>query len=347
MRELSELDRYVASRSNTVHIPDDRNDPPQTIGIEAGWQNYIDGHSGPPHLGGLANSSIRKYQAHRKKFAKFCSEHDLDCWTAVSKSILQQYGRWLTDVEKLAPRTIHNDLVMQISVSNWLIAEKMIPGACKIGWNLKKPPGAQQYCFRREQVNRMLKFTGNDEQLLWLHSVIMVLSHTGMRISEAINLQWSDIDLDIGVIRVRDERYEKTASPKRRLVKDGDSRNIPVPTTLGQYLRQQQRRRGFVLRGPKGGQLNYNSARELFISIVIEPLCPEFCATGIDNGFEHARFHSFRHFFVSECFAAGCPESDIRDWLGHSSTQIVELYRHQRHDVARKNISRVDFGADR
>ncbi len=59
-----------------------------------------------------------------------------------------------------------------------------------------------------------------------------VLSHAGLRIGEAINVRWSDVSLESGTIRVRDERYENIPVAQRRTVKDGDSRAIPLAPNL-------------------------------------------------------------------------------------------------------------------
>ena len=86
-------------------------------------------------------------------------------------------------------------------------------------------------------------------------------------------------------------------------------------------------------------------ARERFIDKVIEPLSSEFPSSDEEVGFSDGRFHSFRHFFVSEAFAAGVPECDIRDWVGHSDSKIVELYRHLRSETAKANVQLINFGA--
>ena len=39
-------------------------------------------------------------------------------------------------------------------------------------------------------------------------------------------------------------------------------------------------------------------------------------------------YHSLRHSFITECARAGVPMGQIRDWIGHSSTMITEIYAH-------------------
>ncbi len=111
------------------------------------------------------------------------------------------------------------------------------------------------------------------------------------------------------------------------------------------FLRQHRKSSGFVLRGDRGNQLNYNHVLKAFTKHIITTLDAEFPTPDGEMGFKDGRLHSFRHFFVSECFAAGIPEGDIRMWVGHSDSKILALYRHIRNDVSKSNIRRADFGA--
>jgi integrase len=62
-----------------------------------------------------------------------------------------------------------------------------------------------------------------------------------------------------------------------------------------------------------------------------------------DIGFEHGRLHSFRHFFCSQCFVSGASEGEIKEWLGHADSKMVEHYRHLRSEDAQRKMQQVDF----
>ena len=81
----------------------------------------------------------------------------------------------------------------------------------------------------------------------------MLLSHTGLRIGEAVHLRWSDINLVGGVIRVRDESFSNLPASQRRTLKDGESRSVPIYKALLAHL-QDRKETGYVLRSVKGGQ---------------------------------------------------------------------------------------------
>ncbi len=177
------------------------------VAIQAGWDRYIECRKIPIHLGGLKNSSIRKYRTHQKRFAAYCQNKRIECWSNVTRGVLEAYATSLDG--KLAPVTVHDDLTMEISVSNWLIKEGWIPPTCCIDWKLQKPPGAEQYCYDRVEVKRMLQVARALKFNRWLFSTILLLGHTGMRVGEAQNLKWTDIDFTNEVLHVRDESFSK------------------------------------------------------------------------------------------------------------------------------------------
>jgi integrase len=60
-------------------------------------------------------------------------------------------------------------------------------------------------------------------------------------------------------------------------------------------------------------------------------------------GFADARLHSFGHASVSQAILDGASEGEIREWVGHTNSRIVERYRHLRNEDARRKIDKIDF----
>ena len=89
--------------------------------------------------------------------------------------------------------------------------------------------------------------------------------------------------------------------------------------------------------------LMQNNVREKFIRLVSKPLSKRFRHPKGEPGFRDGRFHSFRHFFVSQCFVQGVDEGTIRSWLGHSDSRILELYRHLAEKDSQRLMQKLDF----
>jgi integrase len=159
------------------------------------------------------------------------------------------------------------------------------------------------------------------------------------------------VDLENNVITVADERASrrKRLAGMMRTTKGKRSRNIPIHPRLRETLLKMDRGSdGRVFHTKRGNPIQHRSILQVFIRDVINPLKPRFPTLEGETGFEHGRLHSFRHFFVRQCFLGGASEGEIREWVGHANSKMVEHYRHLgRKDALRRmeQIIFVDLGA--
>jgi integrase len=137
-----------------------------------------------------------------------------------------------------------------------------------------------------------------------------LLSHTGLRISEAVGLTWEHLELgDSPRIKVREQVYRG----KRRKLKSGAARrDIPLSPQMSDRLLA-HRRDSYagpgepVFRSPTGVPLSPpNIGREV--------LHPARKAIGMP----WVTFHTFRHTCASLLFEAGRNVRQVSEWLGHS-----------------------------
>src|SRR5271170_7225074 len=164
------------------------------------------------------------------------------------------------------------------------------------------------YCYSSEEVGAMIALCRQQPTLAWLANIIVMLATTGMRIGEAIDLRWSDIDLGAGMITLPDQRH--SARHKHagavRTTKGRRSRRVPIHAALRSVLDKMPRETdGRVLAGPKRGHLKADGIRNVLIEQVQTPLKERFPTPLGEIGFEHGRLHSFRHYFVSMAFLGG------------------------------------------
>ncbi len=157
---------------------------------------------------------------------------------------------------------------------------------------------------------------------------VLILT-TGLRVSEALGLAWSDIDGDsltvnYQIARVRGE-WVRTKPKTRR-----SRRTIPLTGEAVEALRVQRERQdaergdhpqpidGLVFTTPRG--LPVHSTNVL----------PSWYATLKRLGLPRMTIHDARHSAASILFAAGVPIPMISDILGHSTTRItLDLYVHR------------------
>ncbi len=171
---------------------------------------------------------------------------------------------------------------------------------------------------------------------------------TGMRRGELLGLQWSDVDLDAGTIRVRhqlgiDGELAEVKTERSRRIVDLDAETV---TMLRTYRKDQSARRlaigvgwvdtDLVFCGVGGRALRPDAVTKVFASAVTR------------SGLPRLRFHDLRHSRASHLARAGAHPVVIQTQLGHSSaTFSQEVYTHVDRERARSAASAVGAMVDR
>jgi integrase len=316
------------------------------ISIARGWGLYMENRGLSPELGGVCRNSLKRYRAVRDKHAAYCETTGIRTWDRVDRNSVIQYGSWLTRKHDSAPATVLLELNTICSVGKWLVEQQQIPSTCRFSLGLPKIETSDTYCYRREEVAAMVEHCRSDRGFDWLANIIVALTTTGVRIGELAAIRWTDVDMAANVLNLTDERYSQRRRQlgNARLIKGKRGRTIPMNTGIRTVLERMHRSAdGLVFHGPRGGRLKPDVVRTALIRDVIKPLTLRFPTAPGENGFEHGRVHSFRHYFVSESFRLGVPEPRIMEWVGHRDSRIVARYRHLRDDDGQHAMQQLDF----
>jgi integrase len=167
-----------------------------------------------------------------------------------------------------------------------------------------------------------------------LHALAMLALFTGMRLSELLALRWSCVDLDRGVVGVR-EALEQTAAhgirfkaPKSK----AGRRDITLPDVLIDVLREHR-----TVQLELRMQLGLGRPPEdalLFTDIEGNPLAPNSVSARWAEfaeriGMPEVTFHALRHTHASQLIDAGVDIVTISKRLGHAKPDItLRVYAH-------------------
>ena len=208
---------------------------------------------------------------------------------------------------------------------------------------LSKPPPmdkAERRWLSAAQA-RLVITEARDERLwpLW----VLILT-TGLRVSEALGLAWSDVDLGVGEIRVKRQLIRIEGEWKRGRLKTRKSRRTIglLPEAMDALV--EQRRRQDVEREAAGVPRSLDS--HVFLTAAGQPIhstniLPEWYRVSQRLGLPRVTTHDLRHSAASIMLGAGIPLPVIAATLGHSSIRVTaDLYSHigpeLRRDAARK-----------
>ncbi len=156
---------------------------------------------------------------------------------------------------------------------------------------------------------------------------ILVALHTGLRIGELCALTWENIDLEAGILHVRNnvqrvKDYEEQENKTRLLLSSPKTscsvRDIPIPPVLSDILSSHKKNESCpLIDGIRGNWMDPRTLQYRFRRIL------ELC------DIEYFKFHMLRHAFATRCMEKGFDSKSLSEILGHSSIQItLNLYVH-------------------
>jgi integrase len=319
----------------------------ELLDLKSGEKRYLDFVARPLIAGGAGKGTQKRYRAVFEKFRKFAQENDVHNWNTVTKQTLTSYAGWL-DGESYAYATEYLELTTLKQAVKWFVEEGMLPKTALIRLPLEKPSGTDTYCYLPVEVAAIVNHCSNNDDLLWLGNIVTALACTGLRISELAALRWADVDKDLQVLRIVDERFRRGGNQKEaRRTKTGRSRAFPIHPDLREVLRVMTRSQdGMIFHGPLGGRVKADTVRRILIRDVLEQLKERFPKPDGAIGFEDGRLHSFRHYFCSVAAQAGTAEHIVMTWLGHSSSKMVRHYFHLYDDESRRQMQKLRFLSD-
>lgn len=194
-----------------------------------------------------------------------------------------------------------------------------------------------------DQAGKLLEAVEDDR----LRGLVITGLMLGLRPGELLGLSWRDVDLEAGVLHVRQScKRERDKDGRERLVlgepKTAKSRRsialpAPVRAAMQRHRAQQATERlaagplwvdhGLVFTTERGGPIDPSNLRKAFSRLTR--------AAGLGKWHPN----ELRHSAASLLSAAGVPQELVADVLGHVDTRM--LHKHYRHAVAPSVVAAV------
>lgn len=179
----------------------------------------------------------------------------------------------------------------------------------------------------------------------YYNTLFVVALNTGMRVGELIALKWENVDLDQGLIRVREtsrlvkeyndqgEGIDKvvTKEPKTK----AGNRDIPIHSGLRNMLKKFKLKSGAfdtgcVFTNKHGAQVSYDS-----IAKAHKLICEK-------AQIRNVTFHCLRHTFATRLIEQGVDAKTVSLLLGHTDIKItLNLYTHSTDDTKKTAIEKL------
>ena len=170
--------------------------------------------------------------------------------------------------------------------------------------------------------------------------LVALLYYTGMRLGEALGLQWECVDFRKKVIHVRQQvnlRKGTITPPKTK----ESIRDIPLPDELAEML-MRGFPQAFVFPAPDGTYYRNSSSNRLWRSLMERMAELETDIDTREDGSSILTPHYFRHNYASILYNAGIDVLSAKKFLWHSNVKAtLEIYSYLSREKEAANAEAV------
>lgn len=184
----------------------------------------------------------------------------------------------------------------------------------------------------QEQMRSLLDAARGDK----LEALYALAITTGMRQGELLGLQWKDLDLDAGTLRVNRSVYDGVVSPPKT---SAGRRTIRLSRLAIAALKQhrvsaaKQRISSWVFPNAKGGPIGHQNLHN-------RSWKPLLHTAGLPHS---TRFHDLRHSCISLLLGRGVPVKVVSEMAGHADVSItLSVYGHVLPDMQSTAADGID-----
>jgi integrase/recombinase XerD len=266
---------------------------------------------------GLSRNTLEAYRSDLQQLGEFLGRRGVDP-LSVSGVELAEFVTELAQGgdsrRPAAPATLQRKVACLRSFYRHLRREGVLDTDPTRELRPPRPRGRLPKVLSRDEVNRLLEQPGGHSPAAVRDRALLETMYAcGLRASEAIGLQLSELDLEAGVLLARG--------------KGSKERIVPVGTKAAETLRT-------YLDRARPRLVGVRDESHVFVNLRGGPLSRQGLYKIVQR---HARTagledrmspHTLRHTFATHLLAGGCDLRSLQEMLGHADIATTQIYTH-------------------
>ena len=255
-------------------------------------------------LKGASPNTIKSYLHHNSKFLQFANKNSAD----ISVQDIKLYLSHLIADKNASPRTVNLAKAALLFYYNEVLEKNFSKiNTPKIG---RKLP----VVLTKEEIKSLFESCATKKSKLMLQ----LLYSAGIRVSELVNLKWTDLEFDQNIAWVRDG-------------KGGKDRMIILAESIAKQLKR------------------FKPVSDHIFSSNNKPITTRNVQKIIKLASKTAKIkknvspHTLRHSFATHLLDSGTDIRVIQELLGHSNLQTTQIYTHISMEQKKRVVSPLDM----
>ncbi len=203
----------------------------------------------------------------------------------------------------IAAKTVKEEISLLRNMLNRALSYEFISSIPISSFPNVKVDNVRKRIFEEDEYQRLL-----EECPLWLRRIVIMARGTGMRQGEILKLNWSDVDLKTGFVRLKSSMTKTDEARSVRLLPEVITMLREIPRAL--------------------------HTQQVFLSATNKPI--PYWTTYVQKtwkqslekaGIEGACFHDLRHDFVTRAMRNGNASHVVMKQVGHKSDSMLRRYQ--------------------
>jgi integrase/recombinase XerD len=266
---------------------------------------------------GLSRNTLEAYRSDLQQYGQFLERERLDPVTITPVKLtafVSELAEGGANGGSVAPATLQRKVACLRSFYRYLRRERLIdhdPAA-----ELRGPRSRARLpqVLSRDEISRLLaQPSGGSTAAVRDRALLETMYACGLRASEAIGLELSDLDLTSGILRARG--------------KGSKERIVPVGTKAIESLK-------LYLERARPRLVGLRDEPHVFVNLRGAPLSRQGLYKIVQRhaasaGLAHRMSpHTLRHSFATHLLAGGCDLRSLQEMLGHADIATTQIYTH-------------------
>lgn len=263
----------------------------------------------------LGDNTINSYMLDLEDFFKTFNGSIESC---TKKNILT----YISSINGLEVSTVNRHISSLKSFFNYLVDESIIKvSPMEEVSSLKKAKKLPKYLSISE-VNKLLNIPLNSEFDYRNKAMLELMYATGLRVSELVSIEYSNIDFENSIIRINGK------GKKERIIPLGEIASYYLKVYLSDY---------------RSKLLKRNTYNQVFLNNHGKPITRQGFNYILENIRELTGItkeitpHVLRHSFATHLLEGGADIRSIQEMLGHENISTTNIYTEVVNDVLRSN----------